>query len=47
MDDYSGRLNPSALVGAALLLAVIVIGFSGSDNRQVDVIKIVSISVPN
>ena len=47
MDDYSGRLNALALVGAALLLTVIVIGFSGSKNRQVDVVKTVSISVPN
>ena len=47
MDDYSGRLNALALVGAALLVSVIVIGFGGSDTRQVDFVKTVSISVPN
>ena len=47
MDDYSGRLNALALVCAALLLTVIVIGFSGSNNRQADVVKTDSISVPN
>ena len=47
MDDYSGRLNALALVGAALLLTVVVIGLSGYDNRRVDVVKTVSISVPN
>ena len=46
MDDYSGRLNALALVGVVLLLTVFVIGFGGYDNRQVDVGKIVSISVP-
>ena len=47
MDDYSGRLNALALLGAALLLTVVVIGLSGYDNHRVDVVKTVSISVPN
>ena len=47
MDDYNGRLNALALLGAALILTVIVIGFGGSYTRQVDFVKTVSISVPN
>lgn len=46
MDDYNGRLNILALVGAALFLSVTVIGFSGNDNRQIDVVKAASASVP-
>lgn len=46
MDDYNGRLNVLALVGAALFLSVTVIGFSGHDNRQIDVVKAASASVP-
>ena len=47
MDDYSGRLNALALLGAALLLTVVVIGLSGYDNHRVDVVKSVSILVTN
>ena len=45
MDDYDGRLNVLALVGAALLLSVVMIGFSGYDNRQIDVVKAASVQV--
>jgi hypothetical protein len=46
MDDYSGRLNFLALVGAALLVSVVVIGFSGHDNGQMEDIKTASIVAP-
>lgn len=39
MDDYNGRLNVLAFVGVALLLSVVVIGFSGYDNRQIEAVK--------
>ena len=43
MDDYNGRLNFLASVGVILLLSVIMIGFSGNDNRQIDALKTASI----
>ena len=46
MDDYSGRLNFLALVGAALLLCVVVIGFRGHDNGQMEDIITASIVAP-
>ena len=46
MDDYSGGLNFLALVGAALLLSVVVIGFRGHDNGQAEDIKTASIVAP-
>ena len=46
MDDYSGQLNFLALVGAALLLSVVVIGFSGHDNGQMEDVKTASIVAP-
>jgi hypothetical protein len=46
MDDYDGRLNFLALVGVALFLSVVVIGFSGHDNGQMDAVKTASIVVP-
>ena len=46
MDDYSGRMNFLALVGAALLLSVVVIGFSGHDNGPMEDIKTASIMAP-
>lgn len=42
MDDYNGRLNFLAVVGVALLLSVVVIGFSGHDNRQIEAVKVAS-----
>ena len=42
MDDYSGRLNFLASVGVALLLAIVVIGFSGHDNGNMDAVKTAS-----
>jgi len=46
MDDYSGRLNFLALVGAALLLCIVAIGFSGHDNSQMEDIKTASVVAP-
>jgi hypothetical protein len=46
MDDYDGHLNFLALVGVALLLSVVVIGFGGHDNGQMDDIKTASIVSP-
>ena len=46
MDDYSGRLNFLALVGAALLLSVVFIGFKGHDNGQMEGIITASIVAP-
>ena len=43
MDDYNGRLNVLALLGIALLLSVVVIGFSGYDNRQIDFVGTASV----
>ena len=43
MDDYNGRLNFLASVGVILLLSVIMIGFGGNDNRQIDALKTASI----
>ena len=43
MDDYSGRLNVLALVGAAFLLCIVAIGFSGYDNGQMEDIKTASV----
>ena len=45
MDDYNGRLNLLALVGVALLLSVIAIGFGGRDNVPID-LKTASIVAP-
>jgi hypothetical protein len=42
VDDYSGRLNFLASVGVALLLAIVVIGFSGHDNGHMDAVKTAS-----
>jgi hypothetical protein len=42
MDDYNGRLNVLTFVGVALLLSVVVIGFSGYDNHQIDAVKVAS-----
>jgi hypothetical protein len=44
MDDYSGRLNFLASVGVALLLAIVVIGFNGHNNGQMDAVKTASIA---
>jgi hypothetical protein len=44
MDDYSGRLNFLASVGVALLLAIVVIGFNGHNNSQMDAVKTASIA---
>jgi len=44
MDDYNGQLNFLASVGVALLLSIVVIGFSGYDNRQIDALKTASIA---
>ena len=46
MDDYRGRLNFLALVGAALLLCIVAIGFSGHDNGQMEDIKTASVVPP-
>ena len=46
MDDYDGRLNFLALVGVALLLCVVVIGFRGHDNGQMDGVKTASVVAP-
>lgn len=46
MDDYSGRLNFLALVGAALLLSVVFIGFKEDDNGQMEGIITASIVAP-
>jgi hypothetical protein len=43
MDDYNGRLNFLALVGIGVLLCVVVIGFGGHDNSQMDDNKTASI----
>ena len=42
MDDYDGRLNFLASVGVALLLSVVVIGFSGHDNGHIKTAAIVA-----
>ena len=42
MDDYNGRLNVLALVGVALLLSVVVIGFIGYDNHQIEAVNAAS-----
>jgi hypothetical protein len=44
VDDYSGRLNFLASVGVALVLAIVVIGFSGHDNRYMDAVETASIA---
>ena len=46
MDDYNGRLNFLALVGVALFLSVVVIGFGGYDNRQINFVRAASVPVP-
>lgn len=46
VDDYDGRLNFLASVGVALLLSVVVIGFSGHDNGYMDVVQTASIVGP-
>ncbi len=46
MDDYDGRLNILASMGVALLLSVVVIGFIGRDNGQMDAVKTASIVPP-
>jgi hypothetical protein len=46
MDNYDGRLNFLASMGVALLLCVVVIGFSGHDNGQMDAVKTASIVAP-
>lgn len=46
MDDYSGRLNFLALVGATLLLSVVAIGFSGHKNGQMEDTKTASVVLP-
>lgn len=46
MDDYNGRLNILASVVVALLLSVVVIGFIGHDNGQMDAVKTASIVAP-
>jgi hypothetical protein len=46
MDDYDGRLNFLSLVGVALLLSVVVIGFSEHDNGQMDDFKTAAIVAP-
>ena len=45
MDDYNGRLNFLALVGVALFLSVVLIGFGSYDNRHVNLIKAASVPV--
>jgi hypothetical protein len=46
MDDYDGRLNFLASVGVALLLFVVVIGFSGHDNGHMDALKTAAVVAP-
>jgi hypothetical protein len=43
LDDYRGRLNFLASLGVALLLAIVVIGFNGHNNGQMDAVKTASI----
>jgi hypothetical protein len=46
VDDYDGRLNFLASVGVALLISVVVIGFSGHDNGYMDAVQTASIVAP-